>query len=195
MAAFSASPSSMARAGSSMVRKVVLEPAVDAIDGDPNTALRILSVAARIPRSCGVVRDIQDSEAERLVRGALSGLLARGFHRRQGRMDGLPAFRGRTGRGERGSGRIIRRVWPSLAGGLTVCPEPDPDSTSLHAAAARPAAEVPLRLASARCGGPALNRLLHPPRSARLNVCEVAPGYWMGGTGGWVCGERCEPRG
>jgi hypothetical protein len=39
-----------------MVRKVVLEPAVDAIDGDPNTALRIVSVAPRLHRGTGGVR-------------------------------------------------------------------------------------------------------------------------------------------
>jgi hypothetical protein len=39
-----------------MGRKVVLEPAVDAIDDDPNTALRIVSVAPRKPCSTGGVR-------------------------------------------------------------------------------------------------------------------------------------------
>jgi hypothetical protein len=76
-AALSASPSSVARVGGDMVGEVAIEPAVDAIGGDQNTALRIVRITPRKNCSTEVARGMQDGVVERLAGNGL-GARSRG---------------------------------------------------------------------------------------------------------------------
>lgn len=105
-AALFASPSSVARVGGDMVGEVALDPAVDAIDGDPNTALMIVRTAPRKNCSTEVARELQDGAVERPAAGGLGTLVAGGSYRRHGHMDTLPVFPDRKGRRQMGGGRL-----------------------------------------------------------------------------------------
>ncbi len=87
-----------------MVGEVALEPAVDTIGGNQNAALKIVRIAPIKNCSTEAARGIEDGAVERPADGGLGGLVARGFHRRQGHMDALPVFPGRKGRHQLGSG-------------------------------------------------------------------------------------------